>query len=227
MIGIICAMQDEIASLKKHMKNITEEKYNDQVFYVGKIKKEDVVLSVCGVGKTFSTICTQTMIFKYMPDEIINLGVAGGIDKKINILDTVIATKVCQHDFDTSALGDPVGTFTSINRMYFNCSRKMVDKIVAAAEKTGLKSLKGIVASGDQFIASEEKKEYLRKTFKASACDMEAGAIGMTCYLAKVPFAVIRSISDGGNDDAKMDFPVFLKKAVKNGTCILLSYLEN
>lgn len=225
MTGIICAMQEEASVLLKQIKDLHEEKIYSQVYYTGKINNRDVVVSVCGIGKTYAAVCAQTMVLKYKPEEIINLGVAGGIGKNIKKCDTVIATKVCQHDMDTSPLGDPVGMISGINRIYFDCDKTIVKNLYDIALKNGLRCHKGVIASGDQFISSDEKKEYLKKNFKAISCEMESGAIGMVCHLTKTPFAIIRSISDGGDENAAMDFPQFLKIAIKNGTDILLTYL--
>lgn len=220
-------MQDEAKALVDIMKNVTTETYGGIEFRMGLIEGTETVIAVCGVGKVYAAICTQTMILRYSPSEIINVGVAGGLAPDLKVCDTVIADKVCQHDMDTSALGDPVGMVSGVNTVYFPCSEEMVKDISAAAKKTGVRCMIGTVASGDVFVSDSEKKKYIVNTFGASACEMEGGAVGHTCYVAGVPFCVIRSISDGGDESAHTDFYTFLQNAVKNGTAILCEYLRS
>jgi adenosylhomocysteine nucleosidase len=128
---------------------------------------------------------------------------------------------------DTSALGDPKGMVSGVNMIYFPCDEKIVDGICLAAKTVGIECLKGTVASGDMFVSDVEKKNFIRDTFEADSCEMEGAAVGQVCYVAGVPFCVVRSISDGGDDTAHMDFYAFLQMAVKNGTNILRAYIKS
>ncbi len=227
MIGIICAMQDEAKALVDIMTNARTEKYGGVEFFIGSIEGTEAVISVCGVGKVFAAMCAQTMILKYAPSEIINIGVAGGLNPSLKIGDTVVAQKVCQHDMDTSALGDPKGMVSGVNMIYFPCDDAIVDGVCKAASSAGIECLRGTVASGDIFVSDSEKKSFIRETFAADTCEMEGGAVGQVCYVAGVPFCVIRSVSDGGDESANTDFYTFLQMAVKNGTRILRAYIKS
>ena len=165
------------------------------------------------------------MILKYAPDLIINSGVAGSLVGELSVCDVALAGAVVQHDMDTSPLGDPVGLISGINVVYIDSAKEYTDRLAAAASENGIKTLVGNIASGDQFIANAEKKAYVRDTFGAVACEMEGAAIGQVCYVNGVPFCVMRAISDGGDDDASVDYPTFVGIAAENTFKIIKSFL--
>ena len=172
-------------------------------------------------------MCAQTMILRYHPRLIINTGVAGGMGKGIKISDIVVADSVVQHDMDTSDLGDPKGFISGIDRIQIPCDEELNDKVRAAAGAVeGLACHQGIIATGDQFVGSKDKLNRLMEEFGAVACEMEGGSIGQVCYINKVPFTVVRAISDNANDDAHMDYPKFLKIAVKKSFELLTELMS-
>ena len=116
-IGIIGAMDIEVQALKEMMDNPQVEKISSVEFYSGKIMNIDTVVAVAGVGKVNAAVCAQTMILKYAPDYIINTGVAGGLSPELEIGDIAVADKVCEHDMDTSPVGDELGFITGINKV--------------------------------------------------------------------------------------------------------------
>ena len=224
-IGIIGAMQMEVDALQAAMISPASETVSGITFVTGKIGSHDVIAAVCGIGKVFAAMCAQTMILKYNPEAIINIGVAGTVTKGLQVLDIAIADKVCQHDMDTSPLGDPVGLISGINRIYFPADEKLAAAIGAAAAKLGFRSVSGTVASGDQFIHTAEKKDFIRETFGAVAAEMEGGSIGHVCTVNKVPFAVLRTISDG--DGAAMDYATFAPKAAVQSIEVIMETLKS
>lgn len=215
MIGIICAMQIEIDKINEALENKETEIISGITFTKGTLYGKDVVTAVCGVGKVFAAICAEAMIIKYNPEVIINTGVGGTLTDKLGIGDVAVSSSVVQHDMDTSPLGDPVGLLSGINIVEIPAFGEVAEKIAACVERVGAKSLVGTIASGDQFINSVEKKEYIKNTFNAIACEMEGASIGHVCYVNDVKFAVIRAISDGAGDDSHMDYPTFAKKAAE------------
>lgn len=215
MIGIICAMQIEIDKINEEIENKTTETVSGINFTVGTLYGKSIVTAVCGVGKVFAAICAEAMIIKYKPDVIINTGVGGTLTHKLSIGDVAVSEAVVQHDMDTSPLGDPVGLLSGINIVKIPADCETADKIAACVEKLGVNSLKGVIASGDQFINSSEKKKYISETFGAIACEMEGGSIGHVCYVNDVKFAVIRAISDGAGDESHMDYPTFARMAAE------------
>ncbi len=225
MTGIICALQYEAELLISKLQNIKTKQISGIVFNQGRLNGKDVVIAVCGVGKVFAAICAQTMILEYKPDLVINTGVAGAVSSDIACGDITVATSVVQHDMDTSPLGDPVGLVSGINVVNFECCKKVSDKILAIAKSFGINAISGVIASGDQFIASADKKDYLQKTFNAVACEMESAAIGHTCFVNNTDFCILRAISDSADGKAHLDYPTFAKQAANNAAKILFELL--
>lgn len=227
-IGIIGAMAVEVEALKASITELKTETISTVDYYTGKITNTEVVVAVAGVGKVNAAVSTQTMILKFNPDLIINIGVAGGLSKELSIGDIAIATSVAEHDMDTSALGDEVGFITGINRVYMHCDENMRELMYQSAIKIdSINVKKGVIVSGDQFISSQEQRERILKFFPdAIAAEMEGASIGHVCAMANKPFAVLRAISDGANSDSAMDFPTFTKMAAKNSTDIILNLID-
>lgn len=228
LIGIIGAMEIEVAELKELMENISQEEISSVIYYKGTICKKDVIVAKCGVGKVHAAVCTQTMILKYSPDVIINTGVAGSLNSKLDIADLVISDFVVQHDFDTTAVGDPLGLISGINIINIPSSKHVVEMIKDAANKIdGTNVFIGTIATGDQFICNSEQKNHIVDNFQALCTEMEGAAIGHVCYLNKVDFCIVRAISDKADGTAHMDFPSFVKVAAKKSTKLIYNYLQN
>lgn len=223
-IGIIGAMQMEVDNLKEAMENQTIETISGVNFVSGNIGDVEVVAAVCGVGKVFAAICAEAMILKYNPDMVINVGVAGTLTKDLGVLDVAVASDVFQHDMDTSALGDPVGLISGLNQIYFPTDAKMVDLLCECLKEKGIHFVKGPIATGDLFMHDPAKKAQVRDDFRAIAAEMEGGSIGHVCTVNNVPFAVLRSISDG--DGGAMDYQTFAEKAAVVSIEIVLDFIS-
>ncbi|MBO4932796.1 MAG: 5'-methylthioadenosine/adenosylhomocysteine nucleosidase [Clostridia bacterium] len=215
-LGIIAAMKIEAELIEAAMTDIVRETCGSIEYCLGKIGTTDIVLAVCGIGKVFAAICAQTMIVKYAPDAVINTGVGGTLTKKLSVGDVAVSSAMVQHDMDTSALGDPVGLISGINIVEIPADEALAEKISAIVRGMGINTVKGTIATGDQFIGKQETKDRIVNTFGAIACEMEGAAIGQVCYVNKVPFAVIRAISDDADGGACEDYPTFAKMAAKN-----------
>lgn len=224
-IGIIAAMQMELDGLKNAMADTSSETVSGMEFVRGTVAGKNIVAVVCGVGKVAAAVCTQTLILKYAPDAVLNIGVAGAVAPGLGVLDVVIADRVCQHDLDTSAIGDPVGMVSGVNLVYFPADPRLVSGLRAAAERCGVRCVTGTVATGDQFITSPDEKRRIRETFGAGAVEMEGGSVGLVCYVNAVPFAVLRCISDG--DGAEMDYQEFAPIAARQSIDVVLRFLEH
>jgi adenosylhomocysteine nucleosidase len=225
-IGIIGAMKPETDGLIERMTDKKELTVGGIRFTYGRLAKKSVAVCTCGVGKVFAAMAAQAMILSFCPDYIINTGVAGTLSDKIKIGGTVVATEVVQHDMDTSALGDPVGLISGLNIVNIPCDSTLVRSLAECVDELGSPFLLGIVASGDQFICSSEKKEYIKSTFDAVACEMEGAAIGQVCYANGIGFCVLRSISDGGDEESSVDYPTFVVQAAEKSISVLLRFLE-
>ena len=223
-IGVIGAMQMEIDNLKESLQDPKTEEYSGVEFVCGKLEGKNIVAAKCGVGKVFAAICAQTMILKYDVDMIVNIGVAGTLTKDLNVLDVALASNVLQHDIDTSPLGDPVGLISGINMILLPTDAHMNDVMAQCLKDKGINYRKGSIATGDQFIATDEQRDFIREHFEAIAAEMEGGSIGQVCYVNEVPFTILRSISDGAG--GAMDYETFAEKAAIQSIEVVLDFIQ-
>lgn len=221
-LGIIAAMSEELEILLKDM-NLSEKRTMASMeFNKGTLWGKEVVAVVCGIGKVNAAVCAQVLSSVFKVDKIVNVGVAGGIGKDIYPGDVVIATDLVEHDMDTTVFGDPYGQVPRMDTFDFKCDEELIKLANKVCEKVGgFNTFSGRIVSGDQFVSSIEKIQWLEKEFNAISCEMEGASIAHVCYLNHIPFVVIRSISDNANNGAHMDFEKFTPIAVKNSTAIL------
>lgn len=221
MIGIIGAMAIETNAIIEELQQAETRTVSGVQFVRGFWHGKEVVVATSGVGKVFAALCAEAMILHYHPQCIINTGVAGALDPRLHLLNVLIGEDVVQHDMDTSPLGDPKGLLSGINKVALPADPKLIEAFDQAAAEIGIPTLRGRVASGDQFIADDDKRSFIRKTFNGACCEMEGAAIGQVCYVNNIPFAVLRAISDGAANDAKMDYPAFAAKAAARSVELL------
>lgn len=226
MIGIIAAMNVEMESLRSHIENPVTETVGGVTYVSGRLEGQEVVTAVCGVGKVFAALCAQAMILRYRPECIINTGVAGTLTDRLSVGDIAVSTGVVQHDMDTSPIGDPLGLISGINKVVLPADEALAKKLTACASALGIKTLPGIVASGDQFVASAARKAFIVGQFDAIACEMEGAAVGQACYVNGVPFCVLRAISDSADGSSHMDYPAFTRLAAEQSVRLLLAFLR-
>ena len=226
MIGIIAAMQKELDLITEAMTDAVHESLGGVEFVTGKLSGYPAVCSVCGVGKVFAAMCAEAMIIRYSPELIVNTGVGGTLTSELSVGDVAVSSAVCQHDMDTTAIGDEPGLISGINRVYFEADVSAADAIEAIASELGIKTLRGTVASGDRFVASAAEKERITSLFGAVSCEMEGGAVGHVCYVNGTPFAVIRAISDDADKGACEDYPAFAAESAKKSAAIVLKLAE-
>ena len=226
IIGIISAMDEELAILLKDM-DVTEKKVKaNMTFHKGKLWGKDVVAVVSGIGKVNAAICAQILISEYNVGTIINVGVAGGIGMDIYPGDVVVAENLVQYDMDTTAFGDKHGQIPRLDTFDFKCDENLVSVCTKACDEIeGFNTFLGRIVSGDKFVASVDTIKWLEEEFDAKAVEMEGASIAHVCYLNNVPFVVIRSISDNANNGAHMDYAKFTPIAVKHSTAILKEML--
>ena len=225
-IGIIGAMQPEVEALIDALSGKAIESVSGIDFYTGKIGDKSVAIAKCGIGKVFAAICAEVMILKYSPDLLVNTGVGGALAAGLTTGDIVIADTLCQHDMDTSPIGDPKGLVSGINMIYFDADKRAGEILLASAKELGLNARLGRIATGDKFIASSDDKDRIIADFSADACEMEGCAIAQTAFVNGTPFAVVRAISDSADGEATMDYPTFLGIASKNSTAMTLSLIK-
>ncbi len=224
-IGIIGAMEEEIENIKPHIDIISTKNIVGLDFYMGKMGGNNVVLVRSGIGKVNAAVCSQVLIDLYAVDYIINVGVAGAINKELKIGDVVIATDTMHHDMDTTYFGDEIGIIPRMEESSFKADDELINIALQASKDTIENNIyTGRIVSGDQFLCDIEKKNKIWSHFKAYCVDMESAAIGQTCYLNKIPFSIIRSISD--NSDENNEYENFFKDSAIKASNILKNMIE-
>lgn len=226
MTGIIAAMDIEERGLRALMECTETHRAGGIDFTVGRIGAEQVVTAVCGMGKVFAAMCTQTMILEFAPDVIINTGVAGTLSPQLHIGDAAVAADLVQHDLDTSAIGNPVGFMPELGISNIPADEKTTALLMEGAAECGVKSLRGTIASGDKFMSDRGEKELLVRRFNAIACEMEGAAIAQVCRVNGTPFGVLRAISDEADGGAADDFAAFAAQAAEKTVNILKYFVE-
>lgn len=219
MIGIIVAEEKELLEVKKIINNLREKYIYEKIFYIGSIEEKEVVLVKSNVGKVNSARVTQILIDYFNIDLVINVGTAGSVDNSLEIGDVVVATELVQYDFDVTPFGRKLGEIENIGE-----SIKVDEKFLKLFDNINVR--KGIIASGDRFIVNREDKDNIRNIFKALAIEMEGASIAQVCFLDKIPFLVIRSITDKLDGSSKVDFEKFLESSSKVVANILKELLK-
>ena len=227
-IGIIGAMAPEVEGLVSALSEKKEQTFSGITFYCGVLEGKRVVIARCGIGKVFAAICAQTMILNYAPRLIVNTGVGGAVAAGLSTGDVVIAESLVQHDMDTSALGDPVGLISGINIVNIPADARVAETLAKGGETLeNIKAVKGVIASGDQFIASAEKKQFIVGNFDAIVCEMEGASIAQVCFTNGVPFGVVRAVSDCADGSSHMDYREFLPVAAANAAKLIEYFVMN
>lgn len=212
MIGIIAAMPEEINELLAFMNDVEQRQISNVHFFIGKIQKQEVVLMQSGVGKGNAAMATTILLEHFVISHIINIGTAGGLHEKENILDIVVSDEVVQHDYDTSGLDGEEGI-----GLYFHCDDKLLKVCSSVLEDLNKSFHVGLIASGDQFIHDSTQLQKLMHRFPKAICaEMEAGAIAQVCSSYQIPYIILRSLSDiACKEDSHMDFIEYVKHASK------------
>lgn len=227
-IGIIAAMQEEMQAIKKSMKNIKTNEYHDLTFYEGKIGNNQCILVKCGVGKVNAARTTQILIDKYELEYVINVGSAGSINEEIQYGDIVIGKYVVQHDFDITAFGHEKGYISNIGAK-IESDKKLIKRCEYAIKQCMTDDYKitiGTIATGDIFCTSIKMKDKIRQKFNADCVEMEGAAIAQVCFLDKIPFVIIRSISDSPNEKNHMEFNEYLEMASERCASFIQTLLQ-
>lgn len=232
MLGIIGALDIEVNGIIEKMEKPCEKVFSSIKFTSGIIDGTQCVIAKCGIGKVNAALCTQTMILEYHPDKIINTGIAGSTSSKTHIGSVVIAENVVQHDFDTTLLGDEAGTLflPEENIIYIPADKALENELVKVCSELGdIDYTVGTVATGDQFIGTIEDRLSIHERFGAVACEMEGGSIAQVCYVNKVPFSILRSISDDSTSDesAQVEYSTFSKSAAEKAIEIITAFIKD
>lgn len=211
MLGFVIAEEKELEELLSIVEDI---KYENE-YILGKIKNYEIVICKSYVGKVNAALTTQKIIDKYNVSKIINIGVSGSVNNLLNINDIVVGTKFYQFDFDTSAFNRDIGEIENIGK-YIECD---VSEYDLANYKLG------VLGTSDKFITDIKEKEKIHNIFGIDCVDMESGAIAQTCYLNKVNFLIIRSISDKLDGTSNLEFNKFISSSSKRVVKVIYDIL--
>ena len=227
--GIIGAMDEEVATLKEALIEENIITIAGMEFHEGKLDGKDVVVVKCSVGKVNAAACAQILISVFGVDRIINTGVAGSLDAEIDIGDIVVSTEAVQHDFDLTPIGYAPGETDVDGLVAFPADSEMRETAVKAVKEAApeINVFEGRICSGDQFIASKEKKDAIVNSFGGLCCEMEGGAIAQVCYLNNTPFVIIRAISDKADDSEEMSYEQFKEAAAIHCAAVTRYMISN
>ncbi len=219
MIGIIGAMDEEVEQIVQVMEVEKEEVKASMTFKAGK----EVVIVRSGIGKVNAAVCTQILVDDFGVDYVINTGIAGSLNAKIDIGDIVISSDVLHHDVDATGFGYAVGQIPRMDTLSFQADEQLIELAKAACKKVvpSIGAHVGRIVSGDQFISDKAVKDKITANFKGYCTEMEGAAIAQAAYLNKVPFLILRAISDKADDSATLDYPTFEKQAIANSVLLI------
>ncbi|QKE29235.1 multifunctional 5'-methylthioadenosine / S-adenosylhomocysteine nucleosidase / 6-amino-6-deoxyfutalosine hydrolase [Arcobacter acticola] len=224
-LAIMGAMEEEIEPLLAYFDKVNVVEYANNKYYEVNYNGLDIVIAYSKIGKVFASLTASTMIEKFGCDTLLFSGVAGGINPKLKIGDLIIADKLCQHDLDITAFGHPHG-YVPGGKVFVETSKELRDVAIKVAKENDLKVIEGIIATGDQFVHSTQRKEFIENTFNADALEMEGASVAVVCDALNVPFFILRAISDTADMDAGFDFDEFLKSSAKNSADYLIKILK-
>lgn len=224
-LGIIGAMDVEVAVLKEKMTQVEISTHAGMSYYEGLLDGAHVVVVQCGVGKVNAAMCAQILCSVFDVTHIVNTGIAGSLRAELDIADLVISKDAIHHDFDLHFWGHPIGQVPGMDVIAFPADKKLVEYAYAAAEAVNPGHTHiGTVASGDQFICSSEQKKTIIANTDASCAEMEGASIAHTAYRNGIPFVIIRAISDKADDSAEMDYPTFEALAAKRCAAVTMAF---
>lgn len=225
--GIICAMPEEIKELKAQLAGEEVKEIGGKKYFFGKIFGQEVVLCESGIGKVEAGITTEHLITDCAADVVINSGSAGGIGDGLHVGDVVISTETAYHDVDATAFDYQYGQLPG-KAPRFVASEKWGKALEKAGEQTGLNIKRGLIVSGDQFIASQDAIADILKHFPdALSSEMEGAAVGQVATDHQVPYVVVRAMSDTGDEDAGVSFDDFIIDAGKRSANMLLQLFKD
>jgi len=226
MIAIMCAMREELEPILQELEVKEVVEYAKNNYYLANFQNHKLVLAYSKIGKVNASITANILIEKFGAKKILFSGVAGAIDKDLKIGDLIIATKTCQHDVDLTVFDYEPG-FIPESQVFFECDENLNNIAKNVAKKLNIKLKEGIIATGDQFIHSKERKDWIAKTFNANAIEMEGGAVGCVTWTLEVPFFMLRAISDTAEEGAGVDFDEFLENSSKISAKFLIEMLKS
>lgn len=225
-IAIMGAMQEEIAPLLEYFKDYKTVEFANNQYYTTTYKGLELVIAYSKIGKVNASLTATTLIEKFGAQQLFFSGVAGAVNPKLKIGDLVVATQLVQHDLDISVFGHPYG-FVPGGNVFTSTTQELREQVIKVAKKHNKTVLEGIIATGDQFICDNAKKEWIKTTFNADAIEMEGASVAVVCHALNVPFCIIRAISDAADKEADFSFDTFLETAVKESAALTIDLMDS
>lgn len=226
--GIIGAMEEEVNILKSKMQVEKIIKKASMEFYKGTLNGKEVVIVRSGISKVNAAVCTQILVDDFQICRVINTGIAGSLQNKIDIGDIVISRDALQHDVDATGFGYELGVIPRMETSTFIADEKLVAlaKEVCEREIPDITAHIGRVVTGDQFISDKKIKDRIESNFHGYCTEMEGASIAQVAHLNNLPFVILRAISDKADDSASVDYPAFEKKAIEHSVILVENMLK-
>ena len=224
-IAIMGAMPEEIEPIVSKLDNVKQTVYGANTYYEGSYNGQEVVVAYSKIGKVFATMTATMLIEKFGCDKLLFSGVAGAISNELSIGDLIIADGLCQHDLDITAFGHPFG-YVPEGEVCISTDVGLRNIAKDVAKSKGLTLKEGVIATGDQFVADEERKNWIGSTFDADALEMEGASVAVVCSALNIPFFILRAISDSADMDASFNFDEFLESSAKISADFILSMVD-
>lgn len=226
-IGIIAAMAEELAHLLVNLEDKKEQQVLQHTYYSGRIGQHEVVLVQSGIGKVMSAMTVAVLVNAFEVDAIINTGSAGAVADGLAIGDVVIANRLAYHDVDVTAFGYAYGQMAQ-QPLYFESDQRFVTAFQETLEQLDYQSHIGLIATGDSFIAGQDKIAFIKSHFpEVLAVEMEGAAIAQAAHVLGKPFIVVRAMSDTAAHDANITFDEFILQAGKQSAEVLIRFLNH
>ena len=228
MIGIIGAMDEEVAMLKEKLTEVQVETKAAMDFYKGKLEGKEVVVVRSGIGKVNAAMCTQILADIYGVTGVVNTGIAGSLKAEIDIGDIVLSSDAVQHDMDATGFGYEPGQIPRVETLAFKADEGLIHLAEECCSKVNpdIHTFVGRVVTGDQFISDKGKKKWLTDIFGGYCTEMEGAAIAQACYLNSIPFLIVRAISDKADDSATVDYPAFEAAAAEHSVNLTMEFIK-
>lgn len=226
-LGIIGAMEVEVALLKDQLRDVAVERHAGMEFCSGILRGLPVVVVRCGVGKVNAALCVQVLADLFDVTHIVNTGIAGSLDADLDIGDIVISTDVMYHDFYVAPFGYPVGQVPGMDVLAFPADKTLAALARETCQARSIRCRLGRVVSGDQFVCETRVKEQIIANCHGLCTEMEGAAIAHAAYRNGIPVLVLRAISDKADDSATMDYPTFEAQAAEYCAAITAALAES
>lgn len=225
-IGIICAGDEELKPFLPYIENCVITEKSMLKVYEGTIGKLSITALFSGVCKVNAALATQILINEYNSDIIINSGVCGGLDNRLKVLDTVVSTQVCYHDVSEDILTE---FHPWMNSTWFFSDTNLINLSYKVSNYINNRVFFGKTVTGESFVENKDRVT-IHEKFKALSVDMETAAIAHACYINKVPFIAIRTVTDTAEYSGIDSFEINCRKASeisRDFTLALICEIEN